>query len=83
MSEYQYQHELIPCGADPWKFHEKYVRDMAADAISLPIAFDPFYWHDLTLIPTCISNHKGGKVWNEIIYPFQTSTVQRLKSDNG
>ena len=31
---------------------------------------DTFYWHDLTLIPVCISNNLHGKVWDEIAYPF-------------
>ena len=26
--------------------------------------------HGLTLIPTWISNHMSGKVWDEITYPF-------------
>ena len=30
----------------------------------------PFYKHDLTLIPACISNHTPSKVWDRITYPF-------------
>ena len=30
----------------------------------------PFYWHGLTLIPACISNHMHSKVWDEITDPF-------------
>ena len=29
-----------------------------------------FYWHGLTLITACISNHMPGKMWDEITYPF-------------
>ena len=29
-----------------------------------------FYWHGLTLIPACISNHMPSKVWDGITYPF-------------
>ena len=36
---------------------------------------DLFYYHGLTLIPAWISNHMPGKVWDEIIHPFQASTV--------
>ena len=39
----------------------------------------PFYWHGLTLIPAWISNHVSSKLWDEITYPFQTSTVALLK----
>ena len=30
----------------------------------------PIYWHGLTLISTCISNHMLSKVWDEITYSF-------------
>ena len=43
----------------------------------------PFNLHGLTLIPASISNYIHYKVWDEITYPFQTSTVQPLKFRNG
>ena len=30
----------------------------------------PFYWYDLTIIPTWISSYMPKIVWNEITYPF-------------
>ena len=38
----------------------------------------PIYQHVLTLIPEWISNHMKSKLWDEIIDPFQTSTVTPL-----
>ena len=32
--------------------------------------WDSYYWYDLTVIPAWISNHRPGKVWDEITYPF-------------
>ena len=43
----------------------------------------PFYQHGLTLIPAEIGKHMPSKVWNEIAYPFPTSTVATLKFGNG
>ena len=34
--------------------------------------WDPFYEHELTLIPAWINNHLPGKMWNEIAYLFTT-----------
>ena len=31
---------------------------------------DPFYLQELILIPSWISDHMLGSVWDEIIYPF-------------
>ena len=43
----------------------------------------PFYEHKFTFIPAWISNYIHHKVWDEITYPFPTSTVQPLKFGNG
>ena len=42
-----------------------------------------FYKQDLNLIPACISKNMTSKAWEEITYPFQTSTVAPLKFGNG
>ena len=34
------------------------------------MTWDPFYYHDLTLIPAWISNYIHNKLWEEITYPF-------------
>ena len=34
------------------------------------VAWGLFYYHGLTWIPSWISNHMLGKVWDEITYPF-------------
>ena len=34
------------------------------------VLWDFFYWHGLTLIPTCVSNYINHKVWNEITYLY-------------
>ena len=33
----------------------------------------PLNWHGLTLIPAWISNHRPGKMWDEITYTFPNS----------
>ena len=30
----------------------------------------PFYWHELTLIPACISYYIHHRIWDEVTYPF-------------
>ena len=36
----------------------------------------PFHWHGLTLLSTWISNYIHYKMWDEIMYPFQTINFQ-------
>ena len=40
------------------------------DTYSLLLFMDPFYWHDIHIIPKWLSNHMSSKVWNEITYPI-------------
>ena len=47
------------------------------------VTWGPFYWHKLAIVITWISNFVHCKVWEEITYPFHTSTVQPLKFGNG
>ena len=47
------------------------------------VAWGPFYYNGLTLVPTWISNYINYKMRDEITWPFtQTSTVQPLKLGN-
>ena len=41
-----------------------------------------FYYHALTKIPAWISIHMASKVWDDITYSFQTSTVALLEFGN-
>ena len=43
----------------------------------------PFYWHGLTLITAWKRNYISYKVWAQINYISQTSTVKSLKFGNG
>ena len=47
MSEYQYQHELIPCGADPWKFHASYAQ---AENVNVTHFVTEFCEDDITYV---------------------------------
>ena len=44
---------------------------------------DLFYQYGLILIPAWINDHMSGKVWGEVIKPFQTSATAQLKFGNG
>ena len=43
----------------------------------------PFYYHGISLIPACKSNYMPDKVWGEITYHTETSTVAPLKFRDG
>ena len=41
----------------------------ASAPVMMTTIWGPFYWHGLTLIPACISNHMLRKVWDKITHP--------------
>ena len=43
--------------------------------------WDPFYKHQLTLIPAWVGNYLPSKVWNEITYPFQNLNRAHIMMD--
>ena len=44
------------------------IKFMTSSWIPIPVA--TFYWHWLSLIPSCVTDHIHGKLWDGIIYSF-------------
>ena len=81
-----YKHDLGHVGSEHNPQYTVQVQSWVNMTIPDPILHssgDPFYWHGLIWIPAWISNHLPGKMWYEIAYHSQTSTVTQLKFGNG